>query len=136
MCPTERLQLGTCSTSVLDCRPIGHHLQAWEESVKAFMREWFATATRLLNGTAAWTVSIFFKQGYYETMRKNRRLSAWQAWWADRAKSGTFNSVLERDGLLARSSPAPVFNRLRRSSGRAAGAGTRWEHRACFWICQ
>ncbi|GAB4815151.1 hypothetical protein N2152v2_002197 [Parachlorella kessleri] len=92
-------------------------LAAWEESVKAFVREWFATLTRLINGAAAWTVSIFFKQGYYETMKsgQNRRPS----WWASRAGSGTFNSVLERDGLLARTSPSPALGGLRRNSGRA-----------------
>ena len=101
----------------------GPAMQAWEESVKAFVRESFATTMRLLNGAAAWTVSVFFKQGYFENRKTNRRLSAWKAWWADRARTSTFDSVLERDGLLDRSSPSPMFNRLRRTSGRAGGAG-------------
>lgn len=48
-------------------------LGTWEESLKAFLRESFATATRLLNGTAAFFVSLFFKSGYYEGRAKNRR---------------------------------------------------------------
>lgn len=75
-------------------------LGTWEESFKAVLREGFATLTRLINGVSAWAVSVFFAEGYYDTMRsKTRKASAWQSWWEDRAQS-TFAAVLERDGLL------------------------------------
>ena len=80
--PRRNLNLHCTALQIKDHSLSGCFRQAWEETVKAFLRESFATATRLLNGASAWTVSIFFGQGYHETTRssRSRRMRAWKAW--------------------------------------------------------
>ncbi|KAI3435938.1 hypothetical protein D9Q98_001996 [Chlorella vulgaris] len=84
-------------------------LANYEEAVKSAVREAFSWTARFLNGVAARAVALFVDPEYYDTLRAGRRRpTAWQRWWAERARRGTFNAVLERDGLVVkRASPSP-----------------------------
>ena len=104
-------------------------LGSWEESMKAGVRETCALASRFTNACSAAAVSLFLDRRYYSRLRsKHTRPTAWQAWWQQQqqAGGGTFNAVVERDGLVAlgRRSPAPPGLRTPRSGSDAPSRGT------------
>jgi lysosomal acid lipase/cholesteryl ester hydrolase len=100
-----------------------------EESAKAFAREAFSMAGRLVNGVATWMVSILLGRRYYTRMEPGQRRSrAWHAWHTN-PRASTLNAVAEQAGLIdARPrSPPP---RRRRSSAAAADSRGRLQRRA------
>ncbi|RMZ55129.1 hypothetical protein APUTEX25_005407 [Auxenochlorella protothecoides] len=126
----------------------------WEETLKACLREVLAYATRLLNGASNAVVTLLFGRSASSRMRATRaRPSPWVDWWASRGRgrTGTFNAILARDGLVpggeragADGSVAPGLH----PSGRAqrqgcddgltrlppkSGAGTPWRWRWGWW---
>ena len=68
-----------------------------EESTKSVIRESFAVLVRVINGAAAWFVSLFFDRSYYARLRRNlTRPNPWSTWW-DNDCNSTFNALIERD---------------------------------------
>lgn len=68
-------------------------LAASEESVKLFVREFFTTAKRLINGFCAHLLGMFDAQ-YRESMKLTwQNKEAWHSWWREE-RSSTLNAVL------------------------------------------
>ncbi|KAL4458518.1 hypothetical protein ABPG75_013383 [Micractinium tetrahymenae] len=98
----------------------------YEESVKAFVREWFAVVSRNLNTASAFLLSLLSGHSYRRTAARHAeaKQQAWHRWW--RSARGTFNALIEQEGLAGAgdgqnggtgSSPSPSI-----SPGASGGA--------------
>jgi hypothetical protein len=68
-------------------------LAASEESVKLFVREFFTSAKRLINGFCAHLLGMFDAQ-YRESLKLTwQQKEAWHSWWREE-RSSTLNAVL------------------------------------------
>lgn len=76
-------------------------LATWEESIRSVIREAFSVATHLLNSASGALLSILSGRSYHHTVRRSSRREAtsgaWHSFWA--TASGTFNALVEREGL-------------------------------------
>jgi hypothetical protein len=80
-------------------------LGAWEESTKLFVREFFVSATRLINGCCAFILALF-DRNYRDSLRRAwKQKEAWHSWWREERQS-TLNAV------LASQCPAPRPGKL------------------------
>ena len=87
-----------------------------EEIIKSAIRELFIFLTRLINGAAAITVSLFVDRSFWRRRRGERRSRRKPQVWKQLLEdnSGTFNALLEQAELIpAReaSPPARIFPR-------------------------
>ncbi|KAL4539401.1 hypothetical protein Ndes2437B_g02221 [Nannochloris sp. 'desiccata'] len=97
-----------------------------EESTKATVREYFSLFGRVINGVASWLVALFVDRSLFYRGKRHqahKRSSAWKEFLEHSKKRGTFNAVIEQEGLIpprSRSlSPPPRGNRAPRGSFRS-----------------
>eukprot|EP00887_Chlorella_sp_A99_P006357 scaffold3.g6357.t1 len=95
-------------------------LPVWEESVKTLVRGWFAVGVRSINTFSAAILELFPQSWRNLPSQQPEHPEAWRRWWA--TASGTFNFVLEREGLAGPATPRSRPATPRSSS--AAGART------------
>jgi len=93
-----------------------------EETTKATIREYFSLFGRVINGVASWLVALFVDRSLFYRGKRHqahKRSSAWKEFLEHSKKRGTFNAVIEQEGLIAPrgSSPLPSPRGSRVSSG-------------------
>lgn len=75
-------------------------LASWEEAAKLFIREFFTTGSRLINGACSWALALSDRQ-YRQNLRCTwQQKEAWHSWWREE-RTSTLNAV------LAAQCPAP-----------------------------
>lgn len=63
------------------------------QAAKLFIREFFTTGTRLINGTCAWALALT-DSSYRQRLRCTwQQKEAWHSWWREERQS-TLNAVL------------------------------------------
>jgi hypothetical protein len=68
-------------------------LASWEEAAKLFIREFFTTGSRLINGACSWALALSDRQ-YRQNLRCTwQQKEAWHSWWREERQS-TLNAVL------------------------------------------
>jgi hypothetical protein len=76
-------------------------LASWEEAAKLFIREFFTTGSRLINGACSWALALSDRQ-YRQNLRCTwQQKEAWHSWWREERQS-MLNAV------IAAQCPAPV----------------------------
>lgn len=109
-------------------------------SMQSFVREWFAVLNRNINTASAFLLSLFSGRSYRRTAARNaaQKQQAWHRWW--QSSHGTFNALIEQEGLTSDSGTAPPTPRSPRAlsvgtssalppNGSISSTGSRWR----FW---